>query len=378
MPQIEHSLLPSGFADQLPPDARRQRQMLNSLLDGFAANGYDEVQPPLIEFEASLLAGSSPFLDTQTFRLLDPGSHQMMGLRADMTLQVARIARSRLADYALPLRLSYGGPCCRVTGQGLRKERQSLQVGLELIGLDNQAADHEVLRVMLAALETLGIGELSVDFSLPELPASLLESVEEDQREACRLALRQKDRTALASLAPALQGLLKLCGTAFQPVAWNQAAASLPDAPRQLLTSWLERLSRLQANLPALRMTLDPLEEDDSAYHHGMAFSLFSLALQEEIGRGGRYQLQYAEGEATPAIGATLYLNVIQRGLHFDAEAKRCFIPLQESASVISSLQQAGWQCVRALSEQDQPAALRCDYILQNGTPVPLTIGEEK
>src|SRR6201995_4273025 len=103
------ALLPAGLRDLLPPDAETEASAVESLMGVFAAHGYQRVKPPLLEFEDTLLAGSGAAVGTQTFRLMDPDTRRMMGVRADMTPQVARIAATRLAHLPRPLRLSYAG-----------------------------------------------------------------------------------------------------------------------------------------------------------------------------------------------------------------------------------------------------------------------------
>src|SRR3954465_9244344 len=104
------ALLPAGLRDLLPPDAETEASAVEALMTVFAAHGYQRVKPPLLEFEDSLLAGSAAALADQTFRIMDPDSQRMMGLRADTTPQVARIATTRLGAAPRPLRLSYAGP----------------------------------------------------------------------------------------------------------------------------------------------------------------------------------------------------------------------------------------------------------------------------
>ena len=140
----------------------------------FAAHGYERVKPPLLEFEDSLLAGSGADLAEQTFRLMDPDTRRMMGLRADMTPQIARIASTRLAGAARPLRLSYSGQCLRVHGGQLAPERQMTQAGIELIGTDSPAADAEIVLVGAEALASLGLARVSFDLTLPPLVAPSL------------------------------------------------------------------------------------------------------------------------------------------------------------------------------------------------------------
>ena len=118
------ALLPAGFADLLPPEAGFEAGVIERLMARFAAHGYARVQPPLVEFEDSLLAGAGTTMAPHSFRLMDPLSQRMLALRADMTLQVARIAAVRLASAPRPLRLSYAGQVVRVRGDALRNARR--------------------------------------------------------------------------------------------------------------------------------------------------------------------------------------------------------------------------------------------------------------
>ena len=130
------ALLPAGLRDQLPPDAETEASAVEALMEVFAGHGYQRVKPPLLEFEDSLLAGSGAAV-RRTFRLMDPVSRRLMGLRADTTPQVARIATTRLAHAPRPLRLSYAGQCLRVRGTQLAPDRQIAQAGIEMIGCDD-------------------------------------------------------------------------------------------------------------------------------------------------------------------------------------------------------------------------------------------------
>ena len=134
-------LLPAGLADGLPPEAGHESLLVARLVARFAAQGYALVKPPLVEFEESLLNGIGAALREHCFRLMDPVSQRMMGVRPDMTPQVARIARTRLARAPRPLRLCYAGEVLRVRGTQLRPARQFEQVGAELIGASSAAAD---------------------------------------------------------------------------------------------------------------------------------------------------------------------------------------------------------------------------------------------
>src|SRR4051794_34278176 len=169
-------LLPAGLMDLLPPEAEREAALVETLMVAFAGHGYERVKPPLLEFEDSLLAGSGAAVAEQTFRLMDPVSQRMMGLRADTTPQVARIAATRLGLQARPLRLCYAGQVLRVRGTQLAPERQLPQAGIELIGSDAAEADAEIALVAAEALGRAGVNGVSLDISLPTMAATLLDA----------------------------------------------------------------------------------------------------------------------------------------------------------------------------------------------------------
>src|SRR5215472_7060969 len=174
------ALLPAGLRDVLPPEADQEADVVHRLKAVCAQHGYARVKPPLVEFEDSLLAGAGAAMGPSTFRLMDPVSQRMLGLRADMTLQIARIAATRLRRLPRPLRLSYAGQVLRVKGDDLRPERQIGQVGAELIGSEAPAADAEAILLAAAALEAIGVPNLTVDLSSPRLVPAVIATADLD------------------------------------------------------------------------------------------------------------------------------------------------------------------------------------------------------
>ena len=204
------ALLPAGLRDLLPPEAEVEAAAVERLMQTFAAHGYQRVKPPLLEFEDSLLAGSGAAVAEQTFRIMDPDSQRMMGLRADTTPQVARLATTRLANAPRPLRLSYAGQCLRVRGTQLAPDRQVAQAGIELVGCDNPAADAEIVLVGAEALAAVGVERMSFDLTLPTLAPALLEEagIEGPQRSALGRALDRKDAASVTRHGGTLAGVL--------------------------------------------------------------------------------------------------------------------------------------------------------------------------
>ena len=195
------ALLPTGLYDLLPPEAELEAELTARLMAVLRSHGYERVKPPLVEFEDTLLSGAGAAMTNETFRTMDPISHRMVGVRADMTPQVARIAATRLAHFPRPLRLSYAGQVLRVTGSEVRPERQFGQVGGELIGAGGPAADVEVIAVAGEALARARC-QTSVDITMPTLVPAIAEAfgITGERASALRAALDHKDVTAVAAL----------------------------------------------------------------------------------------------------------------------------------------------------------------------------------
>ncbi|HET9018360.1 MAG TPA: ATP phosphoribosyltransferase regulatory subunit, partial [Acetobacteraceae bacterium] len=327
-PTPNPALLPAGLRDLLPPDAETEAASVETLMECFAAHGYQRVKPPLLEFEDGLLAGTGAATAEQTFRLMDPESHRMMGLRADMTPQVARIATTRLAHAPRPLRLCYAGQCLRVRATQIAPDRQMAQAGIELIGADSPAADAEMVLVGAEALAALGLTRLSFDLTLPPLVPTLMEAagIPADKRTPLARALDRKDAAAVADrggpLARTLTDLLLAAGSADRALA-ALAAAALPPAAAILAERLADTVAAIRARAPDLKLTVDPVEFRGFRYHTGVCLTVYAPGRHEELGSGGRYLC----GEAEPATGLTLYPDAILRAAPPRTPRPRLYLP---------------------------------------------------
>lgn len=371
---IPAGLLPAGLIDLLPPEAEREALLVEAMMAAFALHGYERVKPPLLEFETGLLAGSGAAVAEQTFRLMDPVSQRMMGLRADITPQVARIAASRLGLQKRPLRLCYAGQVLRVKGTQLAPARQLPQAGVELIGSDSAAADAEVAAVAVQALAAVGVTGLSLDITLPTFAHALFEAagLEPGLRQRLSRALDRKDAAAVAALAAeagplaaALPALLQAAGPAEGALAALRAA-TLPPAAQAIADNAAAVIAAIRALMPELRITLDPVEFRGLRYHVGVAFTLYGPGATGELARGGRY----LAGEE-PATGMTLYPDAVLRAAPARAVRPRCFVPMGEEAAA-ARLRTSGFVTVAALTPADTPDGLRCTHILRDGEAVPI------
>lgn len=366
------ALLPNGLRDILPPHAEHEAGVLAALCACFASRGYDRVEPPMVEFEDALLQGGGD-IASQTFRLMDPVSQRMMGLRADMTPQIARIATTRLHKAPRPLRLSYAGSVLRVKGAQLRPERQFAQAGIEIIGADEDTADAEVIALCDEALAAVGIDEVTVDLFTPNLVDRATESANID-RAALREALDHKDEALVRNIAgdaaPLLGKLMRASGAADQALE-RLDALDLGTSGRQELQRLRNVINTLRAIRPDIRLTVDPVENRGFEYHTGVSFALFGRGVRGELGRGGRYVADGGE----PATGATLYLDSLLRALPKPSRRDRLYLPAGPSTG--ASQRADGWTTVAALNEttdaEGEARRLGCSHWLDAGTIRPVT-----
>jgi len=368
---INTGLLPEGLSDRLPPQAEASARLVRSVLDTAASHGYARVMPPMAEFEETLVGRLQSAGAQDMLRAIDPVSQRTLALRPDITAQVGRIAETRMAGAARPLRLSYAGQVLKLRADQLRPEREQMQVGAELIGTDSEVAATEVVTVAIAALQAAGVADITIDFTLPDLveqlaagplplPAALVEPV--------RARLDAKDAGGLVALG-------------------DQAAAYLPlieaAGPFHAAMERLEALDvggALAGRIAALRaiakpidwditLTLDPTECHGFEYQRWFGFSIFAAGFVGEIGRGGSYAIARGDEVPEPAIGFSLYPDpLIDAGFGSKA-TKRIFLPLGHDMERAKALRTEGWRTVAALSDTDDGKALGCSHWLDISGP---------
>ncbi len=373
----ETALLPAGLQDVLPPDAAHEAATVERLMGIFTSHGYQRVKPPLVEFEESLLSGPGAAMAKRSFRLMDPVSHRMLAVRADMTLQVARIAATRLSRQARPLRLSYAGQVLRVKGSNLRPERQVGQAGVELIGSDSAAADAEVILLAAEALSALSVRHLSIDLNVPLLVSAAARGRGMEKPAAADLvaALDRRDGAALDRLAgrhaPLFRALLRAAGVA-RPALAALAKLDLPAEAaieRDRLAAVVELLL---AAAPKLVLTVDPVEHRGLEYHSGVGFTLLARKVSGELGRGGRYLS--AKGEAS--TGFTLYLDTLLRAVPPAKPRELLFLPSGTARSLASAWRARGWATITGFDSVADDSAeaqrLGCSHVLRGGRAVAL------
>jgi ATP phosphoribosyltransferase regulatory subunit len=395
--QPSKALLPPGMNDILPPDAAFETQTVERLLSVFRAWGYQQIKPPLLEFEESLLGGAGAAMTQQTFRLMDPVSQAMLGLRADMTLQVARIATTRLAHEPRPLRLCYAGQVLQVSGSQLRPERQVGQAGVELIGSPTVEADAEAVVLACEALGAIGVEGLSVDLNLPTLVPEVIEAIglDEDKAAKARAALDRKDAGELKDIGAGtgiLTDLLKAAGAADRALA-ALAKMDLPDGAKATCARLRDVVAMINEAAPGVTITIDPAENRGFEYHTGITFVLFAVGQRGELGRGGRYlagggdngttaaAAGTAHAGAEPATGFTLFMDTVLAALTPAGGSARVYLPLGTNSGTRARLQDEGWITVAGLTAAEdidgEAQCLGCSHVLENDETRPVKGSKE-
>lgn len=377
-PAHHPALLPAGFRDVLPPEGAQEACSEEAIMDCFDSYGYQRVKTPLLEFEETLFAGGGATTADQTFRLMDPGSQRMMGLRADTTPQIGRLAAGRLGSAPRPLRLAYSGQCLRVRGTHLQPERQIAQAGIELIGCDRAEADAEVILTAAAALAAVGLPDISIDLTAPRLVLFLMEQVEPQHRSALSRALDRKDSAAVAGFADRQIGvllqLLEATGLADRVIP-ALLAIDLPDAARIHAVRLAETVAAIHAQNPSLTLTVDPIEFRGYQYHNGICTTIFAPGRQAELGRGGRY----LSGNAEPATGITLYPDTIVRVAPSPKLRPRLYLPYGTTVSSAEDCRKRGFATVAGLGAEisyaDEAARLGCSHLYSDGKIIALARG---
>ncbi|MEC4750543.1 ATP phosphoribosyltransferase regulatory subunit [Methylomicrobium sp. Wu6] len=323
MQQKDSWLLPDGIEEILPADAKHLESLRRRLLDMFACWGYELVIPPFIDFLDSLLIGSGHDLDLQTFKLTDQISGEMLGVRADMTPQVARIDAHHL-HHEWPTRLCYYGTVLHTRGDPLEKTRSPMQIGAELYGHAGIDSDIEVIRLMLEMLALTGVLNVHLDLGHVGIYRSLsrqagLSSVQESELFD---VLQRKARPELLDLmcSYVLDDNLKamflalplLNGGAETIIRARQVFAKADEELQKALTDLETIAARLTTMFPSLPVSFDLAELRGYHYHTGAVFAAFTPAVGREVARGGRYDnIGGVFGRARPATGFSADLKLL-------------------------------------------------------------------
>lgn len=374
-------LLPEGIEESLPDEAAWLEHYRRSLLDMFSTWGYELVIPPLIEYLDSLLIGPSDDLDLQTFKLTDQLTGRMMGVRADMTPQVARIDAHMLKREA-PTRFCYLGTVLHTRPSGRDLTRSPLQLGAELYGHAGVDSDVEVICLMLETLKLVGIGNICLDLGHIGIFTSLMEQsgLNSEQQKSLQAFLQQR-------ALPEYEQFLSACVLEEE---WQEILMALSDltgdesviddakkvlqGANESVTENINYVSeiaqRVKQRSPEIQTHFDFAALSGYRYQNGAVFAAYISGQGEQIARGGRYDaIGEVFGRSRPATGFSLDLRALAKISPHERQAiQGIFAPNDDDPQLhkkIMQLRAQGERVICELSDQLGDAlSMQCNRIL--------------
>ncbi|UAW99136.1 ATP phosphoribosyltransferase regulatory subunit [Halopseudomonas nanhaiensis] len=383
MPTVDRWLLPDGIEEVLPEEAARIEAARRKLLDLFSSWGYDLVITPHIEYLESLLTGAGHDLELQTFKMTDQLSGRMLGLRADITPQVARIDAHTLGAEG-PTRLCYCGSVLHTRPRALSTARSLIQLGAELYGDASCASDVEIISLMLETLAACRVEGVHLDIGHVGIYRGLVQAagLGADREQALFDALQRKavgevDKLTSAlpdgAIATMLRSLADLSGGVEVLDRAHMLLDGAPESVMAALDDLAEVAQTLSKRYPGLPLYFDLGELRGYHYHTGVAFAAFVPGVGQSIAQGGRYDdIGRDFGRARPATGFSTDLRMlVERGQIESQASHGIWAPYASEPGLqeqVMRLRATGERVIVALPGQGDSVAgdYGCDRILQH------------
>jgi ATP phosphoribosyltransferase regulatory subunit len=367
-------LLPENIADVLPSEARKIEDLRRQMLDTFRLYGYELVMPPLLEYVESLLAGAGQDTDLRTFKLVDQLSGRLLGLRADMTTQVARID-AHLLNRESVTRLCYAGSVLHTRPSGLHATREPIQIGAEIYGHAGLEADAEIQELALASVALAGFSEVRLDMAHVGVVRALLDQDAAARKDETRITalLRAKDTPGLDEITRGYDSVTRAALLALPHLygdveVLGRAKDVLPALPG--ITRALSELAALAAGaIGRAEVAIDLADLRGYQYESGAMFALYVPGLPNAVARGGRYDhVGEAFGRARPATGFSLDLRELARLLPTAERKHSIRAPwgnAPELREKIADLRKAGEVVIQSMPGHDNVQdEFECDRVL--------------
>jgi len=379
-------LLPENIADVLPSEARKLEELRRAMLDNFRSYGYELVMPPLLEFIDSLLTGAGQDLGLRTFKLVDQMSGRTIGIRADMTTQVARID-AHLLNRKSVTRLCYAGSVLHTRPSGLHATREPLQIGAEIYGHAGLEADAEIQQMALASLALAGFTNVRLDLCHVGVVRAILatDTAARNVEEDIFGLLRAKDlpglrEATIAFAAVTRDALMALPGLYGDVEVLQRARELLPPLPG--ITAALNELQMLVELAGSAQVTIDLADLRGYQYESGAMFALYVPNLPNAVARGGRYDhVGEAFGRARPATGFSLDLRELGRLLPMAPRKNSIRAPWGQDSQLrqcLADLRAAGEIVIQSLpGHEHETEEFECDrtLVLENGRWIIKSLG---
>jgi ATP phosphoribosyltransferase regulatory subunit len=365
--------LPDYVEDMLPDEAVYLESLRRSILDLYQTHGYLYVIPPMLEYIESL-NGNGQDMDLDTFKVVDQLTGRLMGVRADITPQVARIDAHLIQNDEVT-RLSYAGSVLRTKPASFLQSREPFQIGAELYGFKGIEADLEIQTLLIKTLSTIGIQNPVIDFNHLDIFTSLIASsnMERDQLDLLYQAMQKKDKSEVIGLTKSLDkknrdALIELVSLYGDVNVLEEAEKLLPQD--QAIKSALQFLNQLDQALKnnQIKVSYDLSDIRGYQYHNGLVFSVYADQCYSPIALGGRYDNIGAPfGRNRPATGFTMDLKNIVTLFPNGKKAKAILAPQgseRDLQNAIESLRQQGETVAIDLFGDMNAKQNNCDRIL--------------
>ena len=375
---MKSQLLPEGFRDSLPGLAGKENRISSIFIEFMEKNGFSFVKPPLLEFENSLFFLKKNKDNLDSFRVLDPLSQKMMGLRTDITLQVARMSCGSLLKEPRPLRLSYSGEVLKVQNNNLNMSRQFNQIGAEIIGTENNFCENEIIKIIIDILEKFKIKDFFISFMMPTLINSISKDfkLSKSNFDLVKEKFKNKNFSGLEKVSTKLEEISSTLLSSIGEVEKKLPKISnykFPSETQFEINNFIEIVSRLKNEFSDYKILIDPLEIDDSEYHTGISFKIYSHDFKE-LFSGGKYKVSQEN-----CIGFSGFVeNLATQSKIFKSLNKRICVPINISDKTKKNLLQKDFVIIRSIKvlnlsdfkryAKDQ----KCNFYLKNNKIVEL------
>tara|TARA_B100000686_G_scaffold281400_1_gene303097 strand:+ start:1307 stop:2437 length:1131 start_codon:yes stop_codon:yes gene_type:complete len=369
---VKSQLLPEGFRDSLPDLAKEEFKVNSMFLELMNKNGYSLVRPPLLEFENSLFFLTKDTENLDSFRVLDPLSQKMMGIRSDITLQIARICCGSLSKNPRPLKLCYSGEILKVKNNSLNMSRQSIQIGSEIIGIEENSCENQVINLIIDILQKLKIKKFIINFTMP----TLIESISKDfnlnkkDYEFVKEKFRNKNISGLDIISKKLEKVSSVLLSSIGNLSENISIIKkfkFPIHTQREIGSFIRIVNSVKKEFSNLKILIDPLEIDESNYHSGMAFKVYSENLKE-LFSGGNYKI-FNEN----CIGFSGFVeNLVKETKIIPDSEKKIFVSINLSNDLKKNLIKKGFIVIQAIKNHSEKKMMReaklqkCEYLFVN------------
>lgn len=365
---MDNSLIPEGFKDDVTSQVATEHKFKNIIVNYFQSNGYDLVKTPLVEY-FNYTEGQN------VFQLLSEKGAKL-NIRDDITLQVARLSKTRLSKKNFPLKLCYYGEVIRKKGTMLRPERQFLQIGAECIGVSSFLADLEMMELAYSSLNLVGIKNITIEISSRIFFDTFMNDIKGRalQKELKRLIKIKNLKEICNFLDKKKQTYIKnifSCTGIYRDKKENLKKLAINESTSNEIENINNIIKYFSYNNKKVNIFLDLCEVDDKNYHSGVRFTFFANNVRGEIARGGRYIVNNSKKQDI-GTGFTCYMDTILRASSIEIIKKKILIPFNTSKIKIKNLIKKKYSVVKYQSKNKISKKIakeqRCQFYLHNNS----------